>query len=333
MRIPVNLITGFLGVGKTTAIRHLLGTRRPGERWAVLVNEFGSVGVDDMLLDAEGVAVRQVPGGCLCCVSSQAFTVGLNRIIRQEHPERILIEPSGLGHPARIIDTLTGDPYAGVLELHATVTLMDARHLASARHREHDTWNDQIRLADVLVAAKADLYGDAEHAAFGAFVQALDGPPKAHIALVQDGALDPDWLALPRDPARRALCTGAHPPPSEHPHDHAHDHHPATAADAPWQVLEIRGEGHTGLSWLPAPGVRFRRAALEAALIATPWDRVKGVLAVEDGWIAVNRVAGEGESHPCDAPQDGAGRLEIVHHAPPDRNALERRLREALGPA
>ena len=105
MAIRTNLITGFLGVGKTTAVRHLLAHRPEGERWAVLVNEFGEIGVDGALLDDTGVAVTEVPGGCVCCVSSQAFTVGLNRLIREQRPERILIEPTGLGHPAQIIAT------------------------------------------------------------------------------------------------------------------------------------------------------------------------------------------------------------------------------------
>ena len=111
--IPANLVTGFLGVGKTTAIRNLLEQRPEIERWAVLVNEFGEIGVDGGLLADTGVALEEIPGGCLCCVSAQMFTVGLNRLIRQQDPDRILIEPTGLGHPAQIIRTLTFMPSGG----------------------------------------------------------------------------------------------------------------------------------------------------------------------------------------------------------------------------
>ena len=135
--IPVNLITGFLGVGKTTAIRHLLANHPADQKWAVLVNEFGEVGVDGALLAEQGVVIQEVAGGCLCCVAAPAFTTGLNRVIRQHRPDRILIEPSGLGHPAQVLDTLTGPLYAGTLEVRATLCLMDARHLSSPRHREH----------------------------------------------------------------------------------------------------------------------------------------------------------------------------------------------------
>ena len=76
-RIVVNLVTGFLGTGKTTTIRHLLHTHPDNERWAVLVNEFGEVGVDGALLDDTGVAVQEVAGGCLCCVAAPAFTTAI----------------------------------------------------------------------------------------------------------------------------------------------------------------------------------------------------------------------------------------------------------------
>ena len=94
-RIPVNLITGFLGVGKTTAVRHLLAQRPAAETWGVLVNEFGEIGVDGSLLAGQGAPVQEVAGGCLCCVAAPAFTTGLNRLIREHRPDRILIEPSG----------------------------------------------------------------------------------------------------------------------------------------------------------------------------------------------------------------------------------------------
>ncbi|HEX4870608.1 MAG TPA: GTP-binding protein, partial [Moraxellaceae bacterium] len=67
--VPLNLVTGFLGAGKTTSIRHLLATRAGGERWAVLVNEFGKVGIDQAVLGGEGIAIKEVPGGCLCCAN------------------------------------------------------------------------------------------------------------------------------------------------------------------------------------------------------------------------------------------------------------------------
>lgn len=322
--IKVNLITGFLGVGKTTAVRHLLGARPAHQRWAVLVNEFGEIGVDGALLDEEGVAVAEVAGGCVCCVSSQAFTVGLNRLIREQHPDRILIEPTGLGHPAQIIATLAGPYYREVLDLRATVTLLDARHLASPRHREHPTWQDQVHLADVLVASKADLYGEAEREAFASFAAEQD-PPKAKVALVAHGRLDPAWLDLPRQ-TRQAAFPEAHAFLQAHHHEHGHDH-----ADEPhgdWLMLEGRGDDHVSVGWRIAAGHVFDAGNVQAWLDDIVVDRLKGVLHTDIGWLAINRGGDGGDWQTVAARPDS--RLELIHHAALDANRLDRGLRDAL---
>jgi G3E family GTPase len=79
--IPTNLIFGFLGSGKTTAIQSLLAQKPAGETWAVLVNEFGEAGIDGHLLEGQGAVVREVPGGCMCCVAGLPMQMGLNMLI------------------------------------------------------------------------------------------------------------------------------------------------------------------------------------------------------------------------------------------------------------
>ena len=111
-----NLITGFLGSGKTTSILHLLANKDPAEKWAVLVNEFGEVGIDGALLADSGAMVKEIPGGCMCCVNGLPMQVGLNTLLRQGKPDRLLIEPTGLGHPKQILDLLTAPVYEPWLE-------------------------------------------------------------------------------------------------------------------------------------------------------------------------------------------------------------------------
>ena len=123
--IPTTIVTGFLGAGKTTAINHLLTEKPAGEHWALLVNEFGKVGVDAALIGpVAGVSIREIAGGCLCCTAGLAFEGALNRLIGDTSPDRILIEPSGIGHPLKIISTLTGSYYHNVLDLRATISLL-----------------------------------------------------------------------------------------------------------------------------------------------------------------------------------------------------------------
>ncbi|WP_323753460.1 GTP-binding protein, partial [Marinobacter sp.] len=156
-RIPTHLVLGFLGAGKTTVILNLMKQKPEGERWAVLVNEFGEVGIDGAILSNQGVAVKEVPGGCMCCVSGLPMQIGLNSLISFSRPDRLFIEPTGLGHPAQVIETLTGEFYTDVLHLSASVCLVDPRRLEDERVLASRQFHDQVAVAELLVASKADL--------------------------------------------------------------------------------------------------------------------------------------------------------------------------------
>ena len=136
--VPTNVITGFLGVGKTSAILHLLKNKPDNERWAVLVNEFGEIGIDGALMSAQhseeqGVFIKELPGGCMCCASGLPMQIALNMLLAKSKPDRLLIEPTGLGHPKEVLAVLRSDSYREVLNLGATVTLVDARKLSDER--------------------------------------------------------------------------------------------------------------------------------------------------------------------------------------------------------
>ncbi|MGF6491109.1 CobW family GTP-binding protein [Pseudomonas frederiksbergensis] len=130
--IPTHVIAGPLGAGKTSLIKHLLAQRPVGERWAVLINEFGQIGLDAALLtqDADGIALGEVAGGCLCCVNGAPFQIGLGRLLRKARPDRLFIEPSGLGHPAQLLRQLSEVPWQGVLAVQPCVLVLDAQALA-----------------------------------------------------------------------------------------------------------------------------------------------------------------------------------------------------------
>lgn len=130
--IPTHVIAGPLGAGKTSLIRHLLDQRPAGERWAVLVNEFGQIGLDAALLsrDEAGIAIGEVAGGCLCCVNGAPFQVGLGRLLRKARPDRLFIEPSGLGHPVELLEQLGRAPWTGVLSVQPMLMVLDAAALS-----------------------------------------------------------------------------------------------------------------------------------------------------------------------------------------------------------
>jgi G3E family GTPase len=324
--IPVNLITGFLGVGKTTAVRHLLSGHPIREKWAVLVNEFGEVGVDGALLEEEGVVVQEVAGGCLCCVAAPAFTTGLNRLIRRHHPDRILIEPSGLGHPAQVLDTLSGPLYASVLEVRATACLMDARHLSSPRHVEHQNFQDQIHLADVLVANKADLYAPGDLRAFEDFAAGLR-PAKQKIGCVERGMLDPAWLDLGRSESRQAAFPEAHAFLVE---SAGGSDSPGTADDAgDWLLIEGSGDGYRRAGWIIRQDAPWPAPALESFVAALGVERKKGLFRTDRGWRAVN----QSDWSAITPPHDGRTRLELIHPQPLATAEIDAGLRDLAVPA
>lgn len=160
--ISTNVITGFLGVGKTTLIKRLLADKPAKEKWAVLVNEFGEIGIDSALLGGgeEGVEIREVAGGCMCCAAGVPMQVAINQLIAKAKPDRLLIEPTGLGHPREVLKVLSQPHYQNVIKLKSTLCLVDARKVTDPRYREHDIFNQQLEVADIILATKSDLYSD-----------------------------------------------------------------------------------------------------------------------------------------------------------------------------
>ncbi|HKM37700.1 MAG TPA: GTP-binding protein [Thiopseudomonas sp.] len=138
--IPTHVISGALGAGKTSVLRSLLAQRPSDERWAVLINEFGDIGLDSALLegDQEGVSFSEVAGGCVCCVNGVPFQVALVQLLRKAQPDRLFIEPSGLGHPLQLLEQLGDVPWLDVLAVQPMVLVLDAQKVTSSADIEPD---------------------------------------------------------------------------------------------------------------------------------------------------------------------------------------------------
>ena len=329
--IPTTIVTGFLGAGKTTAINHLLAQKPEGERWALLVNEFGQVGVDAALIGpVAGVSIREITGGCLCCAAGLAFEVALNRLIRDTSPDRILIEPTGIGHPLKIISTLTGSYYHDVLDLRATISLVDARKLGDPRYTEHPAFQDQLNLSDVLVGNKADCYSDNDRSAFMDLVNGSI-PQKVAYSMISFGRIDSSLLDLPRDQSRMAGFPDAHPserPPFLQAAKNAPEGKTDPVSADIWAMHEGSGGGYFSGSWLMGSGYCFDSTALSALLSSLPYNRIKGIVRCNDGWRKINGSDGIIESSVTE-PQ-GNSRLEIIDSSPMPCREIERELKKVL---
>ncbi|HDU2800116.1 TPA: GTP-binding protein [Klebsiella pneumoniae] len=312
-----NLITGFLGSGKTTSILHLLAQKPADEKWAVLVNEFGEVGIDGALLADSGALLKEIPGGCICCVNGLPMQVGLNTLLRQGKPDRLLIEPTGLGHPKQILDILTAAVYEPWIDLRATLCILDPRQLLDERAVSNDNFRDQLAAADIIVANKSDRETPESARALADWWQRWGGE-RRKVSAIQ-GNID---LTLLDEPRRN---TAPLPASAEHAH-----RHPPTSGLAALSLAEHQrwrrhlnnGQGYQSCGWIfDAETVFDTIGLLEWARLA-PVGRVKGVMRIAEGAVRINR---QGEDLHIEtlsvAPPDS--RIELISANEADWNALQ----------
>ncbi len=163
MTIPIVLVAGFLGAGKTTLVNGLL--REPGgRRIAAIVNDFGAIDVDAALLGASGDGIVSLRNGCICCSLQGDLLRTLATLLRREPaPDAIVIETSGASDPAEIVRSLLDPVVHAEMPLDTVVTVVDARHLADRPALVDDPlWRSQIDAADLCLLTKTDLVGPGE---------------------------------------------------------------------------------------------------------------------------------------------------------------------------
>lgn len=325
--IPTNIITGFLGVGKTTAITHLLRSKPDAEVWSVLVNEFGEIGIDGAMLKSVNAHVREVPGGCICCVAGLPMKIALNMLIATTKPDRILIEPTGLGHPEEIINTLTGEYYDRVLDLRATITLIDPRKLLDSRYTDNANFQDQLAVADILVANKTDLCTASDKINFEQLVRDFE-PQKHNAYQVEQGELQTAWLDAPR--LERAV---------KNPH-----HHRNPRLGPQPEILnaavrlpegedfvrrENRGQGFYSCGWLFNPQWQFNFNFLFLLLSGLSLVRAKAVMKTSQGVYIFNSEAGVLSVNQLEeglAKDIADSRIELIDDKPLDADSFEGQL-------
>jgi G3E family GTPase len=324
--IPTNIITGFLGAGKTTAILHLLKHKPENEYWAVLVNEFGEIGIDGALMKGQGAFVREIPGGCMCCVAGLPMQVGLNRLIAEAKPSRILIEPTGLGHPAQIVEALTSPPFSQLLKLQASLCLIDPRKLVDSRYLEHETFQAQAALADVLVASKTDLASEDDLKAFEAFANSFS-PPKKRV-LSAHGEVEGALLSLPY--AVKALPKSAAHLANSNPLQNTFMQIPSPEGEELFIRRQNQGQGYFSCGWVFRPEAIFAMEPLFIWLSGLNCQRMKGVMITSEAIIGFN--AEEGVLSMTELDECDDSRLEIIHPSPLDWDEIEQALVNCLAP-
>ncbi|PHN22763.1 CobW family GTP-binding protein [Pseudomonas sp. ICMP 561] len=316
--IPTHVIGGPLGAGKTSLIKHLLAQKPADERWAILINEFGQIGLDAALLTtaADGIALGEVAGGCLCCVNGAPFQIGLGRLLRKSRPHRLLIEPSGLGHPVQLIEQLQQAPWLGVLTVQPSVMVLDAAALATG-HPLPPSQASALTAAGVLVLNKS---ADLDAAARQRLIEQL---PAGKLIWTEQGRIS--LAELPGMSARSDLLVDKS----------AVDNLalpkglgqlPAVWTDPaqPICLSQAQQEGWS-IGWRWHPSQRFDLTRVEIWLQGMNWRRAKLVIHSERGWVSGNAVAGDAMQWQVSEWRRDS-RLELIFTQPQDETRLQAEL-------
>jgi cobalamin biosynthesis protein CobW len=219
-RIPVLVVAGFLGAGKTTLVRHLLhDAQRTGVRVAVVSNEFGALGIDKALLGEGEEAYVELEGGCVCCQLSDTLLDTLQMLWERVRPDRIIVETSGVALPFDTQLNLWREPVSAWVDDDMAVVVVNAEQLMEGRDLE-GTFEDQVSSADLLLLNKIDLIPPEALGGVEAMLQTL-APDTPTVRSIQ-GSVDPIVL-FPPDPAGvRSQRRTARPDPPPHQHDMFH---------------------------------------------------------------------------------------------------------------
>lgn len=330
-KIPVTVITGFLGAGKTTLIRHLMQNPQ-GKRLAILVNEFGTVGVDGDILKScadENCPVENIvelANGCICCTVADDFIPTIEALMAMPvRPDHILIETSGLALPKPLLKAFDWPAIRSRITVDGVIALADAEAVAAGRFApdvaavdaqraaddsiDHETplsevFEDQILCADLILLTKADLAGEAGLTAARGVIEA-EMSRKVAILPMTDGRIDPRLILGLNAAAEDDIA--ARPSHHDGEDDHEHEDFDSVVID----LSEITNPEDLAL--------RIQRLARDQHIL-----RVKGHVAVTGKQMRLLvQAVGERVRHQYDRPWgDGARRSQLVviaehHHIDP----------------
>jgi len=306
VRVPLVVVTGFLGSGKTTLVNRILARRAarpdasdPASKLGVIVNELGAIGIDGALLGGEAARQIELPGGCVCCVLGDELDRTLIELVDSRPLSAIILETTGVAEPLPIAWAVRREPVCDRVRLSAVITLVDATRFLASRALSASV-DSQVAYADVVLVTKSELAGDHDTDAAIAAVHQL-----APRALVRRGTTDEHaaWLETVLADPPLAQPNGEVLP---HVHDDSCRHPDVGAAHGIDSV------------WVPVHGV-VDLEELEDQLAELPdnYVRIKGILRAVDArsgdpgarWTAVHRVGLRVSSEPVSAPDFEEGRL------------------------
>lgn len=281
--VKTHIISGFLGAGKTTLLQHLLQQKPDGETWAILMNEFGQIGIDQQLLPQEGgYEVKELLGGCLCCAGQLPMQIALSRLIQEKQPDRLFIEPTGLGHPAQLLEQLTEPHWQSQIDMRALVTVVDGSRLQDQAWVQQELFQDQLKAAQIVVVSHADMMTEPDQ-------KQLDQFKNEYLAYIQT------WLLAENGNIQLKQIDVAHQGIQRKivPLIHIQKQLNSTEdlpviKQLPYHYVES-SNGYTVAGWKFSKRWQFDfYDLLDALCEQKDWLRIKGIFNTNQGWMSFN---------------------------------------------
>ena len=234
-KTKIDIISGFLGAGKTTLIKKLLKDAFQGEQVVLIENEFGEIGIDGGFLKEAGIQIREMNSGCICCSLVGDFGASLKEVISKYHPDRILIEPSGVGKLSDVIKAVQGVEEETGLVLNSYTTVVDAKKCKMYMRNFGEFFNNQVEYAGAIIMSRTDIVDEAKAQASLELLREIN--TKAAIITTPIEKLDGkkllDVMEHPVSLAQELMeeeevcpeCGHVHEHGEHHHHDHDHEEH------------------------------------------------------------------------------------------------------------
>ena len=222
----IDIISGFLGAGKTTFIKKMIDEVFTGEKLVLIENEFGEIGIDGGFLKEAGIEIREMNSGCICCSLVGDFGASLKEVISKYHPDRILIEPSGVGKLSDVIKAVQGVAEETGLVLNSYTTVVDAKKCKMYMRNFGEFFNNQVEYAGAIIMSRTDIVDEAKAQAAMELLREIN--PKAAIITTPIEKLEGAKIlevmehpvSLEQEMMEEEVC-----PECGHVHEHGHHHH------------------------------------------------------------------------------------------------------------
>ena len=308
MATKIDIISGFLGAGKTTLIKKLLKEAYADEQVVLIENEFGEIGIDGGFLKEAGIQIREMNSGCICCSLVGDFGTSLKEVVDKYHPDRILIEPSGVGKLSDVIKAVQGVQGDVDIVLNSYTTVVDAKKCKMYMRNFGEFFDNQVEYAGAIIMSRTDIIDEkkaqqamellrginAKAAIITTPIEKLDGKKILEV-MEKPVSLEEELMS---EEEVCPECGHVHEHGEHHHHDHDHDecgcghdhhhHHHADEVFTSWGRETIKKYTRENLEKI----LETLSETEEYGIIL----RAKGMLPAEDGtWIYFDMVPEETE--------------------------------------